>query len=293
MRVSNLMMANNFIHHVQETQERINTTNEQLASGKLFQTPSEDPIRASLSMQLKSSLRVSMGYQSTAEMASEWMSATDTSLAQLEKIATQAVNTVVSGLNGTINVTERQSFATELTIMINHAVDIGNSKYQDSYIFSGARTDHPAFELEDPSIVAYKGISKALTRNIGQDSKVTINVGGETTILPLIQEMIKARDYLAANNTDDLPASLTNLKSALNNLVAAHTETGTRMRQVKTGIEGLEKSVAGIKTLLNKKEDTSLSEAITMLENQQMTYQAVLEVGSRTISALNLFDYLH
>jgi hypothetical protein len=45
-------------------------------------------------------------------------------------------------------------------------------------------------------------------------------------------------------------------------------------------------------SLLSENEDINLAESIALLANQQNTYEAVLEVSQRAISALSLFDYL-
>jgi flagellin-like hook-associated protein FlgL len=45
-------------------------------------------------------------------------------------------------------------------------------------------------------------------------------------------------------------------------------------------------------SLLSENEDINLAESIALLANQQTTYEAVLEVSQRAISALSLFDYL-
>ena len=64
------------------------------------------------------------------------------------------------------------------------------------------------------------------------------------------------------------------------------------MRQVTTTIDHLEKTNLSLKSLLSEKEDVNMAEAIAMMQAQETTYQAVLEVGQRAISALNLFDVL-
>lgn len=294
MRITNLMMTNNVIQHLEENQSRINLTQEQIASGKLFQTPSDDPISASLSMQLKSTLQVSKGYQKTAATVKDWMSTTDNSLKQLEDLAIRANKIVLSGLNGTMDALERKtSLAPELTEMINQAVDLGNSKFQESYIFAGVKVDQPAFEIKDASTVEYRGITKKMMRSIGQANKLELNIDGNAVITPLINALIQARDCLNVNDSSTLTNSLDLIKDALSKLTEARTANGTRMRQVQNTISSLEKSDISIKTILNEKEDTNMAEAASILQNQENTLQAVLEVGSRTLSALNLFDYLH
>ena len=63
-------------------------------------------------------------------------------------------------------------------------------------------------------------------------------------------------------------------------------------RNKKTVTERIEKTQLEIKSLLSKKEDVNMAEAIVNLRRQETVYQSVLEVGHRAISAMSLFDML-
>jgi flagellin-like hook-associated protein FlgL len=89
-----------------------------------------------------------------------------------------------------------------------------------------------------------------------------------------------------------LEASLTDIAAAQDEIGNLRSTNGARMRQVDSAINYLEKSNLTLKGLLSEKEDVNMAEAIANLTNQETTYQAVLEVGQRAISALNLFDLL-
>jgi flagellin-like hook-associated protein FlgL len=64
------------------------------------------------------------------------------------------------------------------------------------------------------------------------------------------------------------------------------------MREVQSATEYLVSTQTEAQSLLSKKEDANMAESISLLRNQETTYQAVLEVSQRAVSALSLFDYL-
>jgi flagellin-like hook-associated protein FlgL len=70
------------------------------------------------------------------------------------------------------------------------------------------------------------------------------------------------------------------------------TSNGAKLRQVESASSFLETVKIETKSLLSQKEDTNLAEGIALLTNQQTTFEAVLEVSQRAISALSLFDYI-
>lgn len=67
---------------------------------------------------------------------------------------------------------------------------------------------------------------------------------------------------------------------------------GARLNQMKDHTSYLEKVELEVKALLSKNEDVNLAEAISLYKNQEIVYQSVIEVSQRSISAMNLFDYL-
>jgi flagellin-like hook-associated protein FlgL len=85
---------------------------------------------------------------------------------------------------------------------------------------------------------------------------------------------------------------LTSLQTSLDTVDQYRTSNGARLRQVDSAAGFLETMKIETQGLLSKNEDINLAEGIAQLANQETTYNAVLEVSQRAISALSLFDYL-
>ena len=143
---------------------------------------------------------------------------------------------------------------------------------------------------------------QARQRSISPDQSVGMNVRGDQAILGFLQNLSQAFNALKQNNIRDtgdpltdpltLQSTLTGLQSSLKTMDEYRTSNGARLRQVESTASFLETVKLETKSLLSKNEDTNLAEGIAQLTNQQTTYQAVLEVSQRAISALSLFDYL-
>lgn len=293
MRITNQMMTNNAIQHMSDNLEKLNELQEKFASGKEFQYASDDPLKASISLQLKSTLQASSDYQSTANLTKDWLSANDFNFQQLEDLADRAITLTTRGLNDTLGGTERaSSLAVELTELINQAVDTGNTNHQGKYIFSGLKDDQKAFDMPDENTITFQGLNGVLQRSISPSHSVTMNINGDDAILPFLKSLVSARNALANNNTTDLRTALDSIQKSLDTLNQYRTSNGARMRQVDASIDYMEKSDIMINSLLSKNRDANLTEVISILKGQETTYQAVLEVGNRAISALSLFDYM-
>ena len=317
MRITSRMMTENAIQNMAENLEKVSKLQEKIASTKQFQVASEDPTNASASLSLRSHLQTLDSYTDAAEMTQNWMAASDNAFDQLEQLAVRANNLILRGLNDSLSGSERAlSIAPEMQDLVDQAVEIGNTSVNGQYIFSGYQLNQKAFSLSDsatpltdyqgntftPKVVNYIGDTGSMQRNLGPDQSVTLNVRGDQAILGFLQNLIQASNALKQNNiqntgnpvTDpiNLQATLTGLKSSLETLDQYRTSNGARMRQVDSAANFLESVKLETKSLLSEKEDTNMAEGIALLANQQTTYQAVLEVSQRAISALSLFDYL-
>lgn len=317
MRITHQMMTDGAIQNMADNLEKVSKLQNRISSGKNFQVASEDPTHASASLSLRSHLQTLESYTDTAELTQNWMTATDNAFDQLEQLAVRANNLILRGLNDSLSGRERaESLSTEMQTLINQAVELGNTSVNGQYIFSGYQVNQKAFALSDaaatlpdyqgnpftPKVITYLGDQGNIQRSLGPDQSVTLNVRGDQAILGFLQNMILASNALQQNNIQDtgdpvtdpftLESTLSALKSSLETLDQYRTSNGARMRQVDSAANFLETVKLETRSLLSKNEDTNMAEGIALLANQQTTYEAVLEVSQRAISALSLFDYL-
>jgi flagellar hook-associated protein 3 FlgL len=307
MRVTQRMMTENAIHNMSGNLEKLNSLQTKLSAGKQFQVASDDPARASSSLSLRSNLHSLESYSDTAETTLNWMTATDSAFDQLNDIGVQATNLIMRGINDTLSGSDRaSSLSTEMQGLLNQAVELGNTSQNNQYIFSGYQVNSKAFELVDsatplldyqgvaftPKVVNYLGDTGIMQRNLGPDQSVTLNVRGDQAINGLLQNLALASNALMQNDTAALQPLLTSLRSSLDTLGDYRTSNGSRMRQAESATNFLESMQIETKNLLSQNEDINIAEGISLLANQQTTYDAVLQVGQRAISALSLFDYM-
>jgi len=317
MRITNLMMVNNAIQNLASNQENLAKLQNKISLQKQFENASDDPARASVSLSLRSNLRTLESYAETAAVSQNWMTASDYALNQMEDISIRASNLILSGLNDTLSGSERAiSIGTEMQGLIDEAVELGNTSVNGQFIFSGYQINQKAFELTDspttildyqgnavtPKIINYLGDTGNMQRSLGPDQSVTLNVRGDQAILGFIQSLITASNALTQNNVHNtnnpltdpftLQSALSGVKSSLETMNQYRTSNGARLRQVESASNFLETIKIETKSLLSQKEDVNLAEGIALLANQQTTYEAVLEVSQRAISALSLFDYM-
>ena len=235
------------------------------------------------------------------------MGATDYAFGQLDELSTRATNLVMRGLNDSLSNNERViSLGTELQTIIDQAVEIGNTTINGQFILAGYKVDTKPFSIQkgatfldtmgktvESQTVINSGDANTMQRRLGPDQLVTMNVPG-TPVETFIASLIQAKEAMTKSpyNVNSLQTAMVGLQSSLDTLSQYRTSNGVRMRQVESTAEFLNQVTTETKSLLSKKEDTNMAEAIASLSNQKITFQAVLEVSQRAISGLSLFDYM-
>ena len=190
--------------------------------------------------------------------------------------------------------------------LLNQAIELGNTSVNDQFIFAGYQVKSKPFELVDdtttlpdykgdpftPKIVNYLGDQGVMQRSLGPDQSVTLNVRGDQALEEFFQNLVLAGNALNQNDTAALQTGLGDLRTSLDTMGQYRTSNGARLRQVDAASNFLETMKIETQSLLSKNEDLNMAEGIAQLSNQETTYNAVLEVSKRAISALSLFDYL-
>lgn len=299
MRVTTRMMSEHAITQMSDSLEALNRLQDKVSSGKKFQNPSDDPISASLSLNLKSSLKAMDDYKSTAALANDFMSASEVAFQQMEDLSNRVQTLVQRGLNDTLGANERaNSLAPELDTLLNEGVATANASQNGQYVFSGYNVNTPTFVLTNPNTVTYQGSTGLpgdtgiMTRAIGPGKNITINYLGKDVFQSFFNSIIQARNALQANDTTTLRTALGAIQSSLATIDQYRTLNGARLRQVQVAGDYLEKTKLETSSLLDQNENINLAEGITQLKGQETNYQVVLEVSQRVISSMNLFDYL-
>ena len=292
MRITNQMISNEAIQQMSANLETLNRSQQQVDTGKQFQYASDNPIAASASLSLNSSLQTIQGYMDTASYSSDWLDANDSVFQQIEDIATQAINTVTTGLNDTENASDRVGLATTLNGLTSQALDLANTTQNGQYIFSGNKVNTKPFTLNPDGTISYAGDTGLMQRNVGPNQTVTINAPGSTAFQAFFDALSAAQTALNNNDTTTLRTELDGLQSSFDTIDQYRTSLGSSLQLVQQTTDSLQQAQTATQSLLSNKEDINMAEGLTMVQSQQNTYQAVLEVSQRAVSTLSLFDYL-
>lgn len=155
-RVSSLLIQQRLLSQLQTDQVSILQLQQQIATGRRINTPSEDAPAAQRAISLQRLLEQKTQARVNLSTSQSYLSATDTAVQGVTNTL-NSVRSTVLGVTDTVSSDEqRQAAIAEVSRAIEQLVDVGNQVFRGRYLFAGARTTEQPFVLSGNQI-AYNG----------------------------------------------------------------------------------------------------------------------------------------
>jgi len=290
------MMVRNMLDHLKNNRGDLNDLNEQLSSGKLFQRPSDAPIKVSDSMNYKSQLNRNSQFQRNLNKAENWLNTTESSLKSGTEVIQRARELTIYAANDSMTSNDRKMVAKEMKERRDELVDISNAKLGDSYIFSGQNTETKPFEVVDAdpdNHVKYTGDTNSVSRRLNENVEMDISLTGKEVFKAEIENINKIYNQLedASVSGEDIGSNLSEMDESINKFAELRSEVGGKLQRTGNIISRLEANEVHLRDLKSKNEDADLAEVITELKMEETVYRASLASGSR-IMQQSLVDFI-
>lgn len=147
-RITYGMINANVQSGIQANAQRVDESMTQLSTGKMIRRPSDDPVGASMALQLRTQLSKGDQYFRNMEDGLGWLSTTETAMSTGNNAFQRARELAIQGANDTYGAKERGYLVSEVRGVLEEAVSIANTNFKGDYIFSGTQTQTPPYALE-------------------------------------------------------------------------------------------------------------------------------------------------
>ena len=297
MRIASTTVSDNIVRQIQQLGTQQSKLQAAVASGQRVTNPSDDPAAISRLINLESERRGLQQFSRNADRALEISQASFSGLQQLKKLSDRATEIGTLG-TGTVNPDALNAYAAEIDQLLEQAVQLGNTRFRNDYIFAGTAVDQPAFTVARNASGAVTGVTFAGNTtqqeiSLSESSSVKPGTTGATNqgIGDFLNHLVQLRDALrsgggnaVATVQDDLLASEDVLVDSLAEQGAIQMRVEVAQTQQKMRGENLEK-------LVSAEADGDLASSIVALNQTQVAYQAALQ-SSANIMRLSLLDYI-
>ncbi|MFZ0774296.1 MAG: flagellar hook-associated protein FlgL [Candidatus Sulfotelmatobacter sp.] len=280
---------------IAQTQQQINTDEQEIASGQSVNLPSDNPAAAAeLVQNAEQTAQADQFQRSIGSIQGEVQNA-DAALNSVTTALQQAISLGVEGANGTVNSADRAALATQVQGIQSQLLNLANLSYQGNYVFAGTANQTTPYVLDPSSSsgVTYQGNSGVNRVTLGSQFSLQTNLPGSqlfsaagTDMFQSIQDLITSlesgtgigtavTEVSAANNY--ISAQSAFYGNALNQLTGQQTYLGTEATQLAQQ----QNTLGGV----------DLTAVISNLTTGQTSLQATLEAIGQTAN-IDLFEYL-
>lgn len=281
-------MSDNLLGNIQDQIERLKKLQTQAISKKRGTKDSVDTTNTRSYANLLSSIETNQEYLDIAYSTDEWISTNTCTLNEIVELTNRALALSKSDTSNKLDPMSLHEIKSEYKSILDQTINLVNSRSNSNYIFAGTKVSTKPFTLNESLIsFTYHGDNNEISRTLGPGEQVIINIDGRKTFTNLLTCLIKGTNL---GNISDLRNLIEEFQHSLDTLNKILTIYKFRHKQVLTSIKQGEQTNLLLQTLNSQDDDINLMEGITNLQQKEIAYKTVLEVCSRTLAIINLFD---
>jgi flagellar hook-associated protein 3 FlgL len=280
---------------IEQTQQEINTDEQQISTGLSVNVPSDNPTAAAVLVQNANQTSEADQYQRSSGSIQSEMQNADSTLNSVITSLQQAISLGVEGANGTVNAADRAAIATQVRGIQSQLLSLANLTYQGNYVFAGTATQTAPYVLDpsSPSGVAYEGNSGVNSVTLGDHFTLQTNLPGSqlfssggTDMFQSIQDLINS---LVSGNSID--AAVTEVSNASASIDSQRVFYGNALNQITSQQTYLSSETTQLAQQQNTVAGADFSNVISNLTTAETSLQATLTTIGET-AHINLFSYL-
>jgi flagellar hook-associated protein 3 FlgL len=280
---------------VAQTQQQINTDEQQIASGQAVNVPSDNPAAAATLVQDADQTSQADQFQRSIGSVQGEIQNADSALSSVTTALQQAISLGVEGANGTVNASDRAALATQVKGIQSQLLSLANLAYQGNYVFAGTANQTAPYVLDSssPSGVTYQGNSGVNDVSLGNQFSLQTNLPGSqlfsasgTDMFQSIQDLINGLESGTGIST-----AVTEVGNAMNSVDTQSVFYGNALNQLNSQQTYLSTETTQLAQQQNTVGAADLPAVISNLATSQTALQATLEAIGQTAQT-NLFEYL-
>ena len=302
MTISTSYLFDRALGQMTDLQTRISKAQDQLATGKLVVSPSDDPEKISVMQRLKSALNRQDSYANTLQAAGVRLNAQENAVRNSSTILVRIKELALQASSDTMNGEDRTNIASEIEGLQKDLLSLANTTdVNGNFVFGGSRVSTAPFSVV-AGIASYQGDQADVQAEAGDQRKVQIRRPGSAVFAGTIRADSGERvgffqvleDLKTAINDStyaDMHRGLDELDKLQSGFSQAMVQIGTELNVVENQTKIIDDTRIQLQTTLSQVQDTDYTEAITRLQKEMLGLQAAQSSFAKT-SDLNLFNYI-
>jgi flagellar hook-associated protein 3 FlgL len=305
MRVTEKIIYDSVRNSVMDNRSALFLIQQKIAENRKLIYLSDDPRSSEKASQIKTSQSEVAQFKRNILFGKASLELTENSLNGINETLVRAKELAIQMANGEVSATDRKAAAAEVTELFKQAVGYANTRLGGEYIFSGFKSDTPAY-TEDG---VWQGDDGARHVRIGQSEKMQINATGSsifgdrvtsgatpgpppatyTSGSSIMEDLAQFRSALENNDLAGIQATINAMDLGQARVLQSQASVGTRSKHMTvtdTSLLNLSTSLTG---QLSDIQDLDIAQMSIDLKKQEAVLQASIAVAGR-ITSMTVLD---
>jgi flagellar hook-associated protein 3 FlgL len=313
MRVATESYVNSMISQMNGLAGQLDNLENEVTTGLSVQAPSDNPGAMVTTLNDLASQSVDQQYGSNVTTLQSQANSVYSALESLQSITSQAQSIATEAGSATANQTTLNEYASQITSLIQQAVQLVNSKDPETgqYLFGGTDSGQQPFAATtdaDGNVtgVTYSGNSSVNQADIGSGISVSVGVPGvnntgsgaqglitdSRTGADLFNHLISLQNDLLSGNTSAITGTdTTNLQNDEDNMTYQVANNGNVQTRLNTAASFATSQSTSLNQAVSTASSADVVQAMVQLNQTQTTYEAALE-GTTKVMQISLVDFL-
>lgn len=306
MKVSTSYLFDRATENLQSLQDRLSTTQAQMAATKQVLSPSDSPDKAAAIQRLQGEIDRQQSHANTLKVAMRRYQAEEAAMASASNSLLRVKELALQAINGTLGQSERNAIAVELKSLRSELLSLGNTRDDSgNYIFSGTRVNTLAFAEDASGQVVYQGDQTRISIPAGVERTVQFtrsgvdvfsrvirsdNAGATTSksFFGALDELISAVEI---SSTSGISRGINDANQMIESVSLSLAKTGSDQQVVQQQLDVLDQTTLRLKTSLSEVQDLDYASAVTKMNKEMLALEAAMSSFAK-ISGMTLFDYI-
>ena len=302
MKISTSFLFDRATERMSTIQNKLATTQAQMAVSKQILSPSAAPDQAAAIQRLKGEVQRQESNMRTMDVAMRRYTAEETALSASNDILIRLKELGIQAANDTLAPDDRKAIGVEMKALRDQLLSLGNTRDDSgNYLFSGTRVNTPAFAEDATGKVLYQGDQTQTRIPAGVERTVQFTRAGTDVFSRVVREngqsvgFFDALDHMIAgtNNsqTGSVQQGIADITQMHNSLTLSQAQNGSDQTVVQSQLDVLDETALRLKSTLSEIEDLDYAEAVTRMNKEMMALEAAMGSFAK-VSGLTLFDYI-
>ena len=301
-RITNQMSAQMTLSGIETALDRLDTTQQELSTGKSINEPSDNPSGTALTLSLNTQLSDLNSYSSQVTDGTGWSQASTSALSDITNAVQRIQELTTEAANGTQTTADMQASAQEVNQLIDEIKQDANTQYNGQYVFSGTATSTQPYA--SGSNDSYAGNTGQVTRTIGPNTALAVNANLQSVLGTgqtvsgqpagdglLLNTLRNVADDMQSGNSSAVNSEMSALTTNLNSLTGLSANVGAiqdRLQMASSRIETMQTSDTQV---LSNTQDADMASTEISYSTQQAALTAALQAGASIVQQ-SLMNFL-